>query len=204
VGLFAVTLLLGGCGEPRLMTAATVEDLSHHLSTFHRRATEDEFRLILNSFARFDSDQQMRQNASLMASFIVFATDRYAFTVEGVPGSEPLTRFRRADRLRFTTWLGDDSTSPEKNDVWWMAFFCTGEERWLDRLLEVASTDQTKVADKTTVIDLAGSSARWSYKSNVAQWEEVHRHAEKHADLGNTFAAECVAFAKEHPESRRP
>jgi hypothetical protein len=198
-----LVLLNCGCGEQRLMTVATVDDLSVHLSAFHRNPTEEEFRLILNSFARFDSNVMMRENASLMAAFVLFATERYGFSTDGVPSSQPLTRFRSADRLRFRTWLEDPGTSPEKNDVWWMAYCCTGEDRWLDHLLEVASTDRTSTGGKATVIDLAGSSAQWSYKSNTAQWEDVQRHAERHADLGNAFAKECVAYAKEHPELRQ-
>lgn len=202
--VFVVLALLCGCGEPRLMTAATLDDLSLRMSSFHRQPTQDEFRLILNSFARFDGDPQIRDSASLMASFILFAGDRYAFTVDGAPESQPLARFRTADRVRFNAWLGDDSTSPQKNDVWWMAYFCTGEDRWLDRLLEVASTDVTQTEDKPAVIDLAGQTARWSYKSNAAQWSEVLQHAERHAELGNAFAKDCVAYAEEHPELRRP
>lgn len=197
-------LALGGCGEPRLMTAANLDDLGLRMAAFHRQPTTEEFRLIINSFARFDADQTMKQNASLMATFIIFASERHGFTTTDLPESDPLKRFRTADHAKFRTWLDDSSISPEKNDVWWMAWFCTGDERWLDRLLGVASGDQTGVVDKATVIDLAGSSARWSYKSNVAQWEEVERHAQRQADLGNAFAKECVAYAKEHPELRRP
>ncbi len=197
-------LLVTACGEQRLMTAATLDDLSLRMSSFHRQPGEEEFRVILNSFARFGGDPQVGDSASLMASFILFASDRYAFNVDGAPESEPLSRYRRADRVRFTTWLADDSTSPQKNDVWWMAFFVTGEERWLDRLLDVASTDGTQADGKATIIDLAGRTARWSYQSNAAQWSEVLSHAERHAELGNAFAKECVAYAKEHPELRRP
>jgi hypothetical protein len=85
-----------------------------------------------------------------------------------------------------------------------MGFFCTGEERYLDRLMAVAFTDTSRSDNKTTVIDLAGSSAQWSYKSNAAQWPEVLRHAERLAAGGNTFAAECVAYAREHPGMRQP
>lgn len=199
----AVPLVCGGCGEHRPLTVANLDELSLRMSTFHRQPTQDEFTILANSFARFEGDRQMRESASLMAAFIVFATERYGVSVDGVPDSQALTRFRTADRARFSGWLADGSTSPQKNDVWWVAFFCTGEERWLDRLLEVAVGDGTHATGDPAVIDLAGRSARWSYKSNAAQWEEVQRHAERHADHGNAFAAECVAYAKEHPELRR-
>lgn len=202
--LLVVLALLCGCGEPRLMTAATLDDLSLRMSSFHRQPTQDEFHLILNSFARFDGDPQIRDSASLMASFILFASDRYAFTVERAPESQALVRFRTADRVRFNAWLGDDSTSPQKNDVWWMAYFATGEDRWLDRVLAVATSAATQTEGKPAVIDLAGQTARWSYKSNAAQWSEVLSHAERHAELGNAFAKECVAYAEQHPELRRP
>lgn len=202
--LLILFVLIGiGCGEPRRMTAANLDELSQRMSAFHRQPTQDEFLLIVNSFARFDADQTMRQNASLMATFIIFTTERYGFMIDEAPESQALLRYRTADRATFTAWLDDSSTSPQKNDVWWMAFFCTGEERWLDRLLEVASLDATSTDNKSSVIDLAGSTARWSYKANVAQWSEVLRHAERHADKGNTFARDCVAYAREHPELSR-
>lgn len=201
--LFAA-LLMSGCGPERDVTATSIDDLSRRLSTFHRQPTQDDFRIILNSLNRFDGNQEMRANASLMASFVLFATDKYGLTIDGAPDSLPLSRFRKADRAAFTAWLEDASSSPQKNDVLWMAFFCTGEERYLDRLMAVAFTDRTQTDGKQLVLDLAGSSAQWSYKSNAAQWPEVLRHAERLAASGNTFAAECVAYAREHPEKREP
>ncbi|MBA3698098.1 MAG: hypothetical protein H0W78_04515 [Planctomycetes bacterium] len=195
-------VLLGGCGAERNVSATSIDDLSRRLSTFHRQPTQDEFRVILNSFNRFDSNPEMRANASLMASFVVFATGKYGLSIDDAPDSLPLSRFRTADHMKFTAWLDDGSASPAKNDVLWMAFFCTGEEHYLDRLMAVAFVDASRTEGKSTVIDLAGSSAQWSYKSNAAQWPEVLRHAERLAAGGNTFAAECVAYAREHPEKR--
>lgn len=202
--ILAATLLMNGCGPERQVSATSIDDLSRRLSTFHRQPTQEDFRIILNSLNRFDGNQEMRANASLMASFLVFATGKYGLTVTGAPESLPLSRFRTADHAAFTSWLDDASASPAKNDVLWMAFFCTGEERYLDRLMAVAFTDATRVDGKTTVIDLAGSTAQWSYKANAAQWPEVLRHAERLAATGNAFAAECVAYAREHPEKREP
>jgi hypothetical protein len=197
-------LFMSGCGPEREVTATSIDDLSRRLSTFHRQPTQDDFRIILNSLNRFDGNQEMRANASLMASFVLFATEKYGLTIDDAPDSLPLSRFRTADRAAFTAWLEDASSSPQKNDVLWMAFFCTGEERYLDRLMAVAFTDRTQTDGKNLVLDLAGSSAQWSYKSNTAQWPEVLRHAERLAAAGNTFAAECVVYAREHPELRQP
>lgn len=200
----ATAFVMSGCGPERNVTATSIDDLSRRLSTFHRQPTQEDFRIILNSLNRFDSNPELRANASLMASFVLFATDKYGVTIDGAPDSLPLSRFRIADRAAFTTWLDDATTSPEKNDVLWMAFFCTGDERYLDRLMAVAFIDASRTEGKTTVIDLAASSAQWSYKSNAAQWPEVLRHVERLAAGGNTFAAECVAFAREHPEKQQP
>jgi len=197
-------LFISGCGPERQVAATSIDDLSIRLSTFHRQPSQENFRIILTSLNRFDGNQELRANASLIASFVLAATEKYDLTIEGAAESLPLKRFRAADRTAFNTWLDDSSASPEKNDVLWMAFFCTGEERYLDRLMAVAFINASRSDNKTTVIDLAGSSAQWSYKSNAAQWPEVLRHAERLAAGGNTFAAECVAYAREHLEKQQP
>jgi hypothetical protein len=70
-------------------------------------------------------------------------------------------------------------------------------------LLQVASAPEPQSANQQLVIDLAERTAKWSYQSNVAQWAEVERHARRHAMAGNAFAAQCLAYAAEHPDQRQ-
>jgi hypothetical protein len=137
-----------------------------------------------------------------MATFILFATERFHLSTEGAPDSLPLTVFRSLSSATLLRWLDDPVNSPEKNDVLWMGFFTTGDTQYLDRLAAIAtSLDPTRrTGDKGVAIDFAASSASWSYKSNAAQWPEVHAHAERMAAAGLGFAKECLDYATAHPE----
>jgi hypothetical protein len=111
-------ILLGGCGPERQVSATSIDDLSRRLSTFHRQPTQEDFRTILNSLNRFDDNQELRANASLMASFLVFATSKYGLTIDGAPDSLPLSRFRAADHAAFNSCCGWGSSAPAKSVTW--------------------------------------------------------------------------------------
>jgi hypothetical protein len=202
-------LLLCGCsstsGQPAAVPptavapALSLAELSLRISTFHSSPTQASFSAILGSFQLLSQD---RADAALMATFIVFATERFHLSTEGEPDSLPLTVFRSLSSATLLRWLDHPATSPEKNDVLWMGFFATGDEQYLDRLAAIATSfDPTRrTGDRAVVIDLAAASALWSYKSNAAQWPEVHAHAERMAAAGIGFAKECLDYAAAHPE----
>lgn len=213
--MMVVTVLclwLSACGDQRAATPAlsaelTAEiagkDLSWHLATFHRHPVQGVFDHVLRELQRQDSNPEMQANAGLMAAFLMLAVERHGLSVEQAPESRPLKFFRTADRAAFHQWIDDHSSSPQKNDAWWIGFFCTGDERYLDRLLAVASMAEPPTDNQRLVLDLAVSTAKWSYQSNVAQWAEVERHARRHAAAGNAFASQCLAYAAEHPDQRQ-
>lgn len=208
----ALCLWLSACGDQRTTDTSLPDDLAAEiagkdllwlLSTFHRHPVQGVFDHVLSELQRQDSNPEMQANAGLMAAFLVLAVEHHGLSVDRAPESRPLKFFRTADRAAFHQWIDDQSASPQKNDAWWIAFFCTGDERYLDRLLQVASAPEPTADNDRLVIDLAVRTAKWSYQSNVAQWPEVERHARRHAAAGNPFAAQCLAYAAEHPDQRQ-
>jgi hypothetical protein len=191
-------ILLGGCAAATMPSAVPLAELSQRIATFHSSPTQANFAAILGGLPQLAADPA---NAALMASFIIFAAERFHLATAGAPDSPALRAFRASDRAAFQRWLDDPGSSPEKNDILWMGYFSTGDTQYLDRLVAIASADATQPGGaQGAVIDLAGATARWSYQSNAAQWPEVRAHADRLAAQGSAFAASCVAYAQAHPE----
>jgi hypothetical protein len=91
-------------------------------------------------------------------------------------------------------YLNDvSSVDPGKLDIWWTSFFMTGNEKYLQYILDVAVTEEkTKEG-----LNLAVSAAQWSFKANCGQHTAVLRFARKvNFVLRNKYLDECIDGAK--------
>ena len=70
----------------------------------------------------------------------------------------------------------DDWVDPAKLDVWWISYFATGDEKYLDKLLKYAGEELPENdMDQMMVI----GAATWSFKSNCEQNDSVRAYAKK-------------------------
>lgn len=85
--------------------------------------------------------------------------------------------------------------TPEVLDVYWMSFFATGDDSYLDRILAA-----TQGVSGRNVINLVTGAAQWSFKSNCQQHPAILAYAKgRRASPRNgaeaSFLDDCIQVA---------
>jgi hypothetical protein len=97
-------------------------------------------------------------------------------------------------------FIADDTqVNPAKLDVWWVSYFATGEEHYLDRLYHYAGMPlPEKGVEKILIV----GAAKWSFKSNCQRHPAIQAFAKRQLGQANAvqrdYLQECLKGNKEN------
>ena len=201
--IVCVVLLLAGCGGER-RRPQTLDDFGNALTYFYQHPSQNEFSLICNEEPYHRREMAKASADEVVPVFVTVGERKYGYVIAKADDDPhlhgPFTAANVDDYL-----LSDENASPGQNDALWVAFFTSGDERYLDVLYRRATSVTTVIGPDgkpevgpdgkpALVIDLTQTTAAWSYKANCRQHPAVLAHLRKQHGH-EEFAKECEAWA---------
>ena len=157
----------------------TLSELGDRVSHFYERPTPEEFLLLQNeSDAHSKELLDAKNNAGLLFSvFISRASEKTGMKIAGKGAICGLASELAKGGPGAGAFVRDDSrVNPTKLDIWWVSYFATGDEAYLEDLMRYAGREIPK-GDVNEMFVV--STATWSFKSNCKQHDSVRRFAGK-------------------------
>ena len=178
----------------------SVKELFQRVTNFYQDPSESNFTSIQKAMVKFQDEiqERNRQNGimNLSATFLSRASQENEFPLDGDGPIFELANeiINESDTNETAKFINDDSNLlPAKIDVWWVSFYATGDEKYLEQILTQTLANEDEGGIKTVI----ANSARWSFKSNCKQHSKVHEFAKQASkdDQWNEFhdfLAECI------------
>lgn len=179
----------------------SVEDFSKNISNFYLAPSSAAFNTFQQGANHFSSELKAAGNGAdiLVSVMIARISEKYGWPISGgvlgarateiLAGTSPLAKF-----------VSDDAqVNPAKLDVWWVSFFATGEERYLENIFRYAGLELPKGNVGGALVIGA---ATWSFKSNCRQHQKVLEFAKQKLGAKLTserqaqFLRDCIALAE--------
>jgi hypothetical protein len=141
----------------------------------------------------------------LAAVVIATAAEKHHSELTGSGRISYLAKELREGKLQTAKYVRDDAlVDVAKLDVWWVDFFATGEEKYLERILRLAKHPQPGEHAADFIMP---AMAAWSFKANCQQHKAVEAFARSCLDSDafrekKEFLKECVHTAAAHPPRR--
>ncbi len=187
-----------------LATADDVGDMCRALTYFYLHPSKKEFKGIQRrANVSFDILKSKENGALLLAAVgIARIAQKYGWPL--IKGS--LTDVAKdivGGKSKLAKYIDDDSVvDPSKLDIWWVSFMVTGDEKYLDKLLNFAGKPMLEDDPNEMVVIGAAS---WSFKSNCCQHKKVLEYAKKKLADGNLRGkqAEFIKRCVEEAEKKR-
>lgn len=188
--------------------ADALEDFGNEMSYFYLAPTEEGFSEFQKRAEDFRGELQGAGNDADIIVVVMIA--RISATYNWPISDSPFgVRAREIldGRSQFARYISDDSAvNPTKLDVWWASFFATGDDRFLENILEYAGLELPE--DDIGRMLVIGA-ATWSFKANCRQHKRVLTFAEQKlsspsiAEPQTTFLQECIDFAEAESVGRK-
>lgn len=181
--------------------AENVEHFSSTLSNFYLAPSQDAFTVLQQNAEQLKAELKAKGNGAdwLVAVMIARISQKYGWPiVDGTLGER--AKEILAGKSPQAKFVGDDAqVNPTKLDVWWVSYFATGEERYLENIFQYAGLELPKGnLARMTVI----GAATWSFKSNCQQHQSILEFAKrqlaaKHvSERQAQFLRDCIAAAQ--------
>lgn len=151
-----------------------LEQFSKQMTYFYLKPSESEFQSLQSKANKFED--QLKKASLLLAVMSVRINEKHGWPIQETFFSNTAKDILR-EESKLSQFVYDDSqVNPMKLDIWWVSFFATGEEQYLNNILQYAGE---KAAKGDTGKLLVFSAATWSFKSNCNQHEKVREFAQK-------------------------
>jgi hypothetical protein len=171
------TLLMQVCFVQNNISQEKKDD---DLQSFFQRPSSSRLTEIIK---KLDSDSTLSSDPNSQAPIIGFLTvalaryrdhqDAYLKLASGLKSSQNLVFFCFRLSQKKDTILHWTGHHPSLNDMFWGAYFASGDTRYLKRLVsEMALCERTD----SLMLFMTGSSAKWSLCSNACQYPEVKKY----------------------------
>jgi hypothetical protein len=200
-GLVLVLLAVVGCSARATGPASdTLEAFGDDMSKFYLAPSEESFEALQRRADRFERELKQAGNGVdlLVAVMMARISAKHGWPVISrafgptakviLDGNSPLARY-----------VDDDSqVDPTKLDVWWVSFFATSDQRYLENLLRFAGVEAPANDVKGMLVVRA---ATWSFNANCRQHWRVQEFARIKLRSGSitepqkTFLQQCVSSA---------
>ncbi len=156
----------------------------------------------LNENTDMDGKAQFKQAAFLIALFDDQPSIKKAFREKESLVENNKRVIQYALDMDIDAFIFSKQVNSTWNDVYWSMFFATGNNDFLDLLIENISYNNER---KDLIKYLAGASAKWSVASNIRQHEQVGSYIHSLIDsndessqlLSDLFELDLYEFKKE-------
>lgn len=179
----------------------SIEDFSYKMSEFYLAPSSEAFNTFQQGASHFSSELKAAGSGAdiLVSVMIARISEKYGWPISGgvlgakateiLAGTSPLAKF-----------VSDDAqVNPTKLDVWWVSFFATGEERYLENIFRYVGLDLPKGNMGAALVI---GTATWSFKSNCRQHKKVLEFAKQKLaakpalEQQAQFLRDCVTHAE--------
>ena len=197
--------------DPPPKTSKKKEDVfEKRMTSFFQNPTKAHFDEIAGLIAKNEDAFIKKSNhvALLMAVFLARAHEKFGFELpaEGRIAAKARQIVDNGPDDKMARFVNHKKPiTPTKLDVWWVSFFATGDEKYLELILsQVMDLKETKGKHDMGRLLVAGA-ANWSFRSNVQQHPAICKFAEKAAKNPKwkeqrDFLESCIAEASKPKE----
>ena len=179
--------MLASCGDAGRFHPQTIQEFGDTITYFYNSPSQDLLNRIINESNWQESEFIKTGNGDLLPIFFSVCANKYKYSLkDGDSKSIQLARnMTDVDQYLFD----DNRISPGQNDGLWVAFFASGDDKYLDKLFARATTQIPP-----NVIDDSYSSAAWSYKANCKQHPSVFAHLKRQVetDTNKKYIIACM------------
>lgn len=200
--LAIVLTILMICGS-QTAVAGDLEDFGNLLTYFYLEPSEEAFQRLQNSADKIYPELRKAGNGleNITAVSIARISQKHQWPIGdsplGIKAQEIVT-----GESAFAKYVADDSKiDPTKLDMWWVSFFATGDDAYLEKIFKYAGVKPPKEPALQVVIVGA---ATWSFQSNCGQHKAVLEFAKKKLTSPNlppeqtSYLQKCIQAAAEH------
>lgn len=151
----------------------------NEVTYFYKTPSREKFNSILsfveNDFPRIKAKNERLNLSITTAAFLAAASNKYGWRITGSNKASMLGREILEGKSDFAKFVNDNNrVAPVKLDIWWSSFFATGDNRFLEKILQFAGEKMPERGNSQ--YGMIGS-ASWSFKSNCAQHDAVKSYA---------------------------
>lgn len=192
---FAGLLLAVTLGWAQCAVADPVADLGDRMSSFYLKPSAAAFTAFQNDASALQGDLEKRgpELGTLISVMIARIAQQNHWPLaqsafrsraqEIIDGKSPLARYVQ----------DDTRVDPGKLDIWWISFFSTADEKYLDNILQYAGAELPKGDIARMMVIQA---ATWSFQANCRQHKAVLAFAKKKLAAKGVPAAQAAFLAQ--------
>jgi hypothetical protein len=167
------------------------------MSKFYLAPSEESFEAFQRRADRFERELKQAGNRAdlLVAVMMARISAKHGWPVISTAFG-PTAKELLDGNSTLARYVDDDSqVDPTKLDVWWVGFFATADQRYLENLLRFAGVDPPKNDVQRMLVVGA---ATWSFKANCRQHSSVQEFARSKLQSGfitepqKTLLQQCV------------
>jgi hypothetical protein len=183
------------------VSTESLEDFGYRMSYFYIAPSREAFSDFQRGASQFKRELEGAGNGAdlLVSVMIAKISEKYDWPISDGAFSANANEIL-AGKSRLSKYLIDDSqVDPTKLDVWWASFFATGEEHYLENIIQYAGLELPKSdIGKMLVI----GAATWSFRANCRQHKKVLEFAKRKLSSVTDnepqmeFLRDCITFAE--------
>ena len=167
-----------------ILLAKDMKSFGEDMMFFYTSPTEKEF-IQLQDTAN-EHYQEFGKSEFIVALVIARISEKHNWSIKEGRFSESAKDII-SGQSSVSKYVNDDNVvDPQKLDIWWASFFATGEDKYLEKILEYAGEEMPK--EDIDGIMVVGA-ATWSFKSNCEQHKAVRDFAQRLINDGKVKAS---------------
>ena len=181
--------------------AADFEDFGQQMSYFYLTPSQESFNTLQKNADRFrDKLEGAGNGADILVAVMIAKISQTNNWPIGDGGLGRRAKEIVEGKSRLATYVIDDSqVDPTKLDIWWVSFFATGDDHFLENIFQYAGLELPK-GDIGRMLVIGA--ATWSFKANCRQHKRVLEFARQKlnspsiSEAQAKFVKESIAFAE--------